>query len=266
MTKKSIMAIGAHADDIENNTAGTLLKYRDQGYKIVYVMATNNMAGCDERKRKPGDEEKQIPSFACPMPPKEGFDARREEAIKAAEMFGTTPIFLDYPQAKYHKDGKFKSERLKYGVQMPEDFPNELPSIINACEFSDCVDNLAELILKEDPEFIFTHTMDYNQEHNGTAMLTVNAYNKAHEKGARGVLLSWVSQQRYAFKMAPDVIVDITDYMDKKIKIQLLHASQVQENWPERWRATARFWGKWSFNCKGEYGEAFKAIRLGKLF
>jgi len=116
------------------------------------------------------------------------------------------------------------------------------------------------------PEFIFTHTMDYSQEHNGTALLVVNAFEEAHKEGARGTLLAWVSQQRYAFKLAPDVIIDISDYMDRKIEIQLLHASQANKNWPERWRATALFWGKWSFNCKGEYGEAFKTLRIGKLF
>ncbi len=266
MSKKTIMAIGAHADDIENNTAGTLLKYRDQGYKIVYVMATNNMAGCDERKRKPDDDGSEWPGTAYPMLPKECYETRRKEAIDAAKRFGAEPVFLEHPQGTYNKEGGFKGVRLKYGSEMPEGFPDDLPSILNACAFGDSVERLADIMAKEDPEFIFTHAMDYNQEHNGTALLAVNAFNHAHEKGARGTLLSWVSQQRYAFKMAPDVIVDISDYMDEKIEVQLLHASQANQNWPERWRETARFWGTWSYNCKGEYGEAFKTIKIGKLF
>ena len=43
--KKCIMAVGAHADDIEGNAGGTILKYRKLGYDLVYVMSTNNMSG-----------------------------------------------------------------------------------------------------------------------------------------------------------------------------------------------------------------------------
>jgi LmbE family N-acetylglucosaminyl deacetylase len=259
MTKKTIMAVGAHADDIENNTAGTLLKYKDQGYKIVYVMATNNMAGCDTRRRLEDGSE-------YPMPPDECYKIRREEAIEAAKYFDADPVFLEHPQAWYHKDGNFKAGMLKYGDSGPEGLVDE-PSIVTACVFKESVSKLKKIILEEDPEFIFTHSMDYNQEHNGAALLVVNAFNEAHkEGGARGILLSWVSQQRYAFKQAPDVIVDISDYMDKKIEIQLLHASQAQKIWPERFRATARFWGEWSYNCEGSYGEAFKTIKIGTLF
>jgi len=42
---RNIMAIGAHADDIEVNVGATLLKYHEMGYAITYVMATNNMSG-----------------------------------------------------------------------------------------------------------------------------------------------------------------------------------------------------------------------------
>ena len=38
--KSRIMAIGAHADDIECEVGGTCLKYRDAGYEVVYVMAS----------------------------------------------------------------------------------------------------------------------------------------------------------------------------------------------------------------------------------
>jgi LmbE family N-acetylglucosaminyl deacetylase len=259
MSKKAMMAVGAHADDIENNTAGTLLKYHDLGYKIVYVMATNNMAGCDKRRRT----EDNQPYY---MPPRECYEVRRREATSAAKCFGTEPVFLDHPQGAYHKEGQFRAVELKYKTNMPEGFPEDIPCIINACRFKSSVGKLKDLILKEDPEFIFTHSIDYNPEHNGTALLTVNAYRQAHNEGYRGILLAWVSQQRYDFKMAPDVIVDISEYIDKKIEVQLLHASQAEEIWPERFRATAKFWGKWSYNCKGEYGEAFKTIRIGSLF
>ena len=45
MTKRSIMCVGAHADDIEFSVGGACLKYLDRGYEIDYVMSTNNMSG-----------------------------------------------------------------------------------------------------------------------------------------------------------------------------------------------------------------------------
>ena len=45
MSGKVSMAIGAHADDIEFNAGGTICKYQDRSYELVYVLSTNNMAG-----------------------------------------------------------------------------------------------------------------------------------------------------------------------------------------------------------------------------
>lgn len=44
MTQK-IMSVGAHADDIEIGTGGTLAKFHDQGYEVVYIMSTNMSGG-----------------------------------------------------------------------------------------------------------------------------------------------------------------------------------------------------------------------------
>ena len=43
--KMSILAVGAHADDVEMSWGGTILKYLDQGYSLTYVLTTNNMSG-----------------------------------------------------------------------------------------------------------------------------------------------------------------------------------------------------------------------------
>ena len=45
MVNRSLMCIGAHADDIEFSAGGTCLKFHDAGYSIDYVMSTNNMSG-----------------------------------------------------------------------------------------------------------------------------------------------------------------------------------------------------------------------------
>ena len=45
-TEKAVMAVFAHADDVELGCGGTLSKYREKsGYRVDYVMSTNNMSG-----------------------------------------------------------------------------------------------------------------------------------------------------------------------------------------------------------------------------
>ncbi len=55
------MAIGAYPDDIELNVGGSLLKYRDRGYEIVYIMSTNNMPGTWSVLRPEGRMENRTP-------------------------------------------------------------------------------------------------------------------------------------------------------------------------------------------------------------
>ena len=63
MGNRILMVIGAHADDIELNVGGTLVKYHEMGYEIVYVMSTNNMSGGWSKLRPDGTRETRIPFF-----------------------------------------------------------------------------------------------------------------------------------------------------------------------------------------------------------
>ncbi len=45
--RKCIMVFGAHADDADENAGGTLAKYVAMGYQGVYVVAINNLDGCN---------------------------------------------------------------------------------------------------------------------------------------------------------------------------------------------------------------------------
>jgi LmbE family N-acetylglucosaminyl deacetylase len=86
--KRVIMAIGAHADDIEINAAATLLKYRDLGYEIVYVMATNNMSGVTCELHDDGSITRFRETPIAMM------ERRKRECADAAKVLSTTPIHL----------------------------------------------------------------------------------------------------------------------------------------------------------------------------
>jgi hypothetical protein len=65
MKKQKIMSIGAHADDVEIHTGGTLAKFHDQGYEIVYVESTNNMSGGVSELHRMG-RSRDGPKPRCP--------------------------------------------------------------------------------------------------------------------------------------------------------------------------------------------------------
>ena len=221
------MAIGAHADDIEINVGGTLLKYRrEHGYDVVYVMSTNNMSGSWSKIRSDGTRESRLPPYDEIMP------QRKLEAEAAAEFFGTKPIHLDHPQRHYTgKNGKVVE--LRYGNEMPDCVAPETPTILTAHEHKECVRKLTDLILHHQPEAILTHgPIMVDMEHVGTSMLVTKAYMKAVEAGYDGMLLHWLDITPTIFGESFsrwDTFVDMSKYQEDKLKTIGLHACQMPD-------------------------------------
>jgi len=106
---KCIMVFGAHADDVEIIAGGTFARYISEGYQGIYVCVINNAAGCANEsvgggtKPPPGAE---ATLFSISNSPKsypvgalETMQIRQEEAMRAAAVFKTFPVFLDFGQA-----------------------------------------------------------------------------------------------------------------------------------------------------------------------
>lgn len=184
-TSKGIMAVFAHADDVELGCGGTLSKYRKLfGYRVDYIMSTNNMSGSWCTLKADG----KLESRKCPW--HEMMPQRKKEADAAArEFYGTEAVHLDLPQRHYLDEGLNRIE-LRYGNPQPAGTPPERPSVLTGAEDPDTVGRLAALILERDPEVIFTHAgVDPNPEHTCTAWLTIRAFRKACEQGYAGSLL-----------------------------------------------------------------------------
>ena len=184
-TTKGIMAIFAHADDIELGCGGTLSKYRElSGYRIDYIMSTNNMSGGWCKLKEDG----KLESRKCPW--HEIMPQRKKEADDAArDYYGTEAIHLDLPQRHYLNDDLEKID-LRFGNPQPAGTAPDLPSILTGAEDPATVAGLAELILERNPEIIFTHAgVDPNPEHTCTTWLVIRAYKKAKEQGYTGSLL-----------------------------------------------------------------------------
>ena len=173
------MAIFAHADDVELACGGTLSKYRKLfNYSISYIMSTNNMSGSWCKLNADG----KLESRKCPW--HEIMPQRKKEADDAARAYyGTEAIHLDLPQRHYLNDNLEKID-LRFGNPQPEGTLPDCPSILTGAEDPATIGRLAELILEQNPEIIFTHAaVDPNPEHTCTAWLVIRAYKKAKEQG-----------------------------------------------------------------------------------
>lgn len=226
MTTRSIMAVGAHADDIELNIGGTLLKYHDAGYDIIYVMSTNNFSGGWKVKQSDGTAVSRDPA----PPHYELMPQRKLEAAAAAKVLGTEPIHWDHPQRHYTRDDGTRAE-LRYGCELPKGIPENIPTILTAAEDAASVQRVTDLILERQPEAIITHGVAAgNPEHFATALLVGKGYWKAVEQGHKGLLMQWLElgiTVHGRLNHVWDSFVDITGYQQRKLDLIGKHACQI---------------------------------------
>lgn len=258
--KRTLMAVGGHADDIEFSCGGALLKYRDQGYEVAYVMATNNMSGSVSEM---GPEGK--PVVVARPGPEEMMRLRKAEAEAGAACFGATPIHLDHPQRHYWGPDGTQVE-LRYGCERPPCVPPDVPSILTAHECEASRRRLADLILEHDPEWVLTHGMaDKDMEHFGVALLVTKSYWDAVERGHEGGLAHWRSGHSYLGHINTlwDMAVDTSGYLEKKFAALRNHRSQVPDT--ER---PGFFTREWAHTCGSACGcetaEVFMVVNRGK--
>ncbi len=248
------MAIGAHADDIEVCVGGTLLKYRDAGYEIDYVMSTNNFSGNWNRLKPDGTIDSTCPPHNVIEP------QRKKEAAAAAKVFGTEPVHLDHPQRHYFCEDGTQAE-VRYGCALPEGLPRDVPTILTAYEHPPSVTRLADLILERSPEAVITHSpVMVNIEHFATGLLVLNAYWQAVKAGYAGMMLFWhditVGPYGEAF-VKWDTFIDVTPFRDRKFEAIGIHACQIPV--PSHLELPP-----WGAACGCRYAEVYNIVSAGK--
>lgn len=255
MSGHSLMAVGAHADDIELCIGGTLCKYRDYGYEVNYVMATNNMAGNWSRRAEDGTIKH------TPCPPTVMLPQRRRESEAAAAYFGTEPIYLDHPQRHYFDEQTLELKELRFGCAPAPMVEHDVPTILTACEHKPSIERLADLIIEHDPEAVLTHgIVMVNLEHTATCLLVTQAYWQAVQRGYTGMLLHWHDITVGPFGDAYvkwDTFIDVSRYWQQKLKAIGLHACQVPT--PEKLDLPP-----WGPACGCDHAEVFNIVSRGK--
>ena len=88
LKRKTIVAVGAHPDDIEFGCPVTLSNYKEKGYDIYYIVATNGENGF-KLKSLSGKERINIRK-------KEQLVAAKKVGVKEVHFLGFKDGFLDY--------------------------------------------------------------------------------------------------------------------------------------------------------------------------
>lgn len=271
--QRSMMAFGPHCDDIEFQYGATLLKYhREYGYRVVYVEMTNNMHGGwaqydgipplpEDCPRQATVRDGHITDHTVPwqfeMP------QRKKEAREAARMFfDTEPVELDYPQGAY-RDTDLRDWPEGYGVARPACVAEGARTILTACKDPREVARVRDLILREDPEIIFSmNVVDLNPEHCACAVLVLDAFREARKAGYRGSMVYPAPLNPTGFARVSDMwetFTDTTGYEAEKRRAIGVHACQMPD--PARLDLMDRLHGEL---CGCGEAEAWCAVHLSE--
>ena len=182
--------IGAHPDDADIEFGGTAIRYLDLGHKVTYLAMTNGDAGHQSMSGKP-------------------LAIRRRKESKAVEAFlGIKYLVLDNHDA-------------------------ELQATIQNRN------NLIQIIRELRPDLIITHRPnDYHTDHRNTSLLVQdmayliavpNVVPSVPRIDFNPVIVYHQDNFSKPNIFSPNIVVDITNVIDKKMESLALHESQVFE-------------------------------------
>ena len=221
-----VLAIGAHPDDIEIACSGTLAKCAARGDTVITCHVSTGNLG---HVVIPPDELKLI---------------RAEEAKRAGALAGIEVISAGFDDLDVF-DGNRESR-----------------------------DRIVEIIQYADPDFIITHNPDdYMPDHTAVSRLVFDAsfaatlpnYKTVTGRAAKLVPIYYMDTLA-GVNFIPTEFVDITDYVDLKIRMLECHESQLvwmREHdgidFADMVRTCSRYRG---YQCGAAYAEGFRTCNV----
>jgi LmbE family N-acetylglucosaminyl deacetylase len=246
--KKLIMAVMAHADDLEVYAGGTMAKFVEQGYEGVLVMLSANIAGASAGGKK---YRQTLPEECIPL--------RAAETRAAAEVLGVRRVeFLNFQDMLY-SDGTDFVHLGDAGFNPA--LPGVGPLLPAVAMNPKLVAPVTEVIARYEPEIVIMQHAFSGFEHVTSGHIVNLAFRQAMKTGASlGQLwlpmtvrhCTWESDLRVY--PSPNVLIDITAQWEKKSAAMLAHKSQRLEGAIEKIRLANRYWGM-ARQC--ELAEAF---------
>ena len=194
---RTVMVITAHPDDSEFGAGGTVAKLVKEGKQVVYCIVTNGNKGSGDRS----------------MTPERLATIREEEQRNAARVLGVETLeFLGFPDCEVEDN---RESRMAVAAAIRRHRP--------------------DLVICQNPH----RTKNLGGSHRdhrtvaGIALDCVYPLARDHmafpELLARGLEPHKVKEVHMMWWENPELIVDISDTMDLKIKALACHASQFQD-------------------------------------
>jgi len=229
---KVVLGVAAHPDDLEFSAAGTIAKFISDGADAYYLILTNANKGTDDRN----------------MPPNMLRTIRHEEQRAAGKILGLKDVFFcDY------EDGQ-----LECCYEVRRDIARAIRQV------------KPDVVVAMDPSVLYSaeHGSINHPDHRAAGQATLDAvYPLARDhlsfpelladglephKTATVLLVNFEQQNYY---------VDISDYIDTKLKALNAHVSQVAD--PDMANGYVRDWAKQNGTKAGvDYAEGFVRIDI----
>ncbi len=262
MGKKKIIAFGAHLDDIEVRCGGTVAKYAAEGWDVVYVVVIDAVYVKDGYRPPNGTYMELTHSDILKI--------RTDEITKSAKILGLpTPIFLHY-KPSYYWTNKDKTSLRPHFTNTDADNAiiagmksyGDKPFILEAAHTPECVKEIENFILAQNAEIVLTQApYDNHLEHYSTANLAFTACRNLKSKGHQIRLYSWEpGGAGTMIRITPDVIIDITNYFDKKMEAVKQFPSQMDEGLFEK--QCLQSGATWGAKIGAKYGEPFVELSI----
>ena len=230
-SQETILVIVAHPDDIEFSTGGSVAIWADAGHRIVYCIVTDGSAGSNDPDVKRDDLIRR----------------RREEQLKAAAIVGVHDVrFLGY------QDGM---------LQPTLELRRDLTRIIRELKPYRVVimDPTAVMIQNENFDYI------NHPDHRATGEASLYAiFPSAETRPIFPELLDEGYEPHHVSEVyvgmgTPNLAVDISSVIDRKVAALLAHESQLDASAGEMVRNWSAETGK---QLGVDYAEAFRVMRF----
>jgi LmbE family N-acetylglucosaminyl deacetylase len=261
---RTLVAIGAHHDDIELRCGGTLARYVREGWRVVYAVAT---ASANYKPLPAEEEARNFPSNAGIV------EMRREESRRGAAALGVSDVnFFDFKCLHWYAPGTLDRRYFDgHGTteadfrQLTEDAPGR-EFIVTATFCAPVVEFLCDFLVQKKADVVLTHFPDdCHPEHYATALLVGKCVRRLAEAGRKIDFYGW--EQGAAGSLAPSFapthFVDVSDTMDLKCAALMNFVSQHRDHNPEMFMTRARKRAREYGELVGvEYAEPFVKLQV----
>jgi N-acetylglucosamine malate deacetylase 1 len=261
LTMKTIAAFGAHHDDIEVGAAGTLAKFAQKGWRVIYIIVSTTPHYI------PTPEEKKNKTF---LSNKEAIEWRKQEAREGAKIIGVADKdihFFEFKSLYWYMPNSYRRRYLDGYKQTDEEIKllmNEVPGrefLINSDHNPHAVNFLMEFLDENEVDIALTqHPDDPHLEHYLTANFLSAAVMALKRMGLSINLYSWSESdaRNMLNSFAPTHYIDISDTIDIKIEsVKVFHSQFTDRNaqlFVDSSINRAKFYGKL---VGMDYAEAF---------